>query len=208
MRPEPPGDRLAAMAEKVTIVILHSMRSTPEEYEAIFKPWVEGLPVRLVLPHGEPHERGGFTWFPPEYYKDPAAQVEIVAEVAGRIASEADGKIIVTGASQGGDLAFALAVLHPELVVAALPMLALFPSEIWPQNPTGVPPIHAFHGEADPIVGIDTVRAAADGLRKRGVPFELHAFPGVDHDLPEQMLSSWRAVLAEHLPGTESAARG
>lgn len=190
------------MTQDITVVIMHSMRSTPEEYEAIFQPWVEDLPVNLVLPNGEPFEAGGFTWFPREYYGDPVAQVMHLVTAADRLADRlrGHGRVIVTGASQGGDLAFALAVRHPQLVLAALPMLALYPAGVWPATGDGIAPIHAFHGESDPIVSVDTARRAAAGLAERGLPLTLHTFPDVGHDLPEQMLAEWRAALIANLP--------
>ncbi|GIF77857.1 alpha/beta hydrolase [Asanoa siamensis] len=184
------------MTVTTTVVVLHSKYSDPDEYEAIFGPLVADLPARLVLPRAPFAARDGYSWFPSA---SGAAHANLVSAGCDRLAVDVAGAgpLVVTGASQGGDLAFALALRHPGLVTAALPMLGLCPPSLWPTAADRCPPIHAFHGEADPIVAIDDARRVADGLGRRGARISLHTYPGLGHDFSAAMLADWRTTVTD-----------
>ncbi|MEV4536596.1 dienelactone hydrolase family protein [Asanoa sp. NPDC049518] len=182
------------MTVRTPVVVLHSKYSGPEEYEKIFGPLVTDLPVRLVLPRAPFGARDGYSWFP----KDSGVRhADLVSARCDRLADElaGEGPLVVTGASQGGDLAFALALRHPQLVTAALPLLGLCPPQLWETAAAGCAPIHAFHGESDPIVPIDDARQVCDELGRRGVRTSLHAYAGLGHDFSAAMLADWRTTL-------------
>jgi phospholipase/carboxylesterase len=182
-----------------TIVALHHMGSGAGRLREVLEPLLDGLPaVRLVLPQADRPLGNGYSWFPQEYYSDPQVQAEELAQVVDGLADrlKAYAPFIVTGMSQGGDLSLAFALRHPDLVVAALPMLGMLPDEMLPAGAAEVPPLHLFHGEADPEVPIGRARRTAQALVELGAPVTLHTYPGVVHDIPEALLLDWRSDLA------------
>lgn len=183
-----------------TVVALHHAGSGASQLRDVLNPLLDGLPaIRLVLPQAEQPRGNGYTWFRTDYYSDPLVQAETLARVADGLAERLReyAPFIVTGVSQGGDLSLALALRHPDLVVAALPMLGMLPDELIPADAAGaLPPINLFHGEADPQVPIGRARQTAQALTEYGVPVALHVYPGVGHALPDALKLHWKTDLA------------
>ena len=70
-----------------------------------------------------------------------------------------------------------------------------------------MPPIVAFHGDADPVVSVDEDRRGVRLLEKRGVRVDLRVYPGLGHGLHASgfgtiFLRRWRGrSRAEARPG-------
>lgn len=124
-------------------------------------------------------------------------------------------KIIVGGQSVGGQLALATAMLDgvdeptDDLAVSPVPAAVLLYSgtpntvEVWCDDLLGnrrgriwdispahhvrpqLPPICAFHGEADPIVAFWKMARFKEAMITHGNHFELHAYPNRGHYLGE-----------------------
>ena len=182
-----------------TVVALHHAGSAAAQLGDVLKPLLDGLPaIQLVLPQAERPRGNGFTWFHADYYSNPLVQAETLARVADGLAErlKAHAPFVVTGVSQGGDLSLALALRHPDLVVAALPMLGILPDELLPVDTTGLLPLYLFHGEADPQVPIARARRTAQALAEQGAAVTLHTYPGVHHALSEELKLDWKSDLA------------
>ena len=108
------------------------------------------------------------------------------------------GKPILTGYSQGGILAYGLAITHPELFAAAFPVSGWLPEPLWPtQGATGLRlKIVALHGARDTVVNFEASRASVEQLRRLGYDAELRPFPGIKHPLAP-MLAELRTQLAQ-----------
>jgi phospholipase/carboxylesterase len=108
----------------------------------------------------------------------------------------------VIGFSQGGMLTWAIAVKHPRAVAAAFPVAGfLFPEilEGAPVDARAMPPIVAFHGDADPLVSVEQDRKGVRLLEQKGVRAELRVFPGVRHEMPPAMRGEIFASLSRAL---------
>jgi phospholipase/carboxylesterase len=115
------------------------------------------------------------------------------------------GKPIISGHSQGGILTYALAIRHPELFAAAVPVSGWLPKPLWPK--TSADPaaralkIIALHGERDKIVSFDGSKAGVEQLLRRGYDVELQVFPAAGHALAP-MLAQLRDELRELVDAT------
>jgi len=196
------------------LVVLHYSGGTPAEAIADYGD-LRG-PVRIVAVRGTHRKRGGYSYFPADYYSLPAdRQHDIarrtVAEIAVLLGSlaEAHGvKPVVTGISQGGDIAFLAAVYHPDLVLAAFPFAATIPPGIVAHaiRPGG-PPVYMYQGEADPIVDVATTRRRLAELEGR-IQVRLETFPGLGHDISPAMKASYSKRLDRVLGSRRLEGRG
>lgn len=187
------------------LVALHYASGTPGMWAELVADW--GAPVRVLALQGPvPHRRGGYTWFPPDHeQKDEAGKLADVERVAEQVARSIRtqraahpelARVAVTGFSYGGDLAWLLAIRHPELVDAAVPMGTRLLGE-----PTGAVavPVRVLQGETDAIIDARRTAARVEALRARGVPIELTVYPGLGHDLSPALIADWRAYLRDAL---------
>lgn len=112
------------------------------------------------------------------------------------------GKPIVSGHSQGGLLAFALAVGHPELFDAAYPVSSWLPKPLWPRKRADEAaaqlPIIVMHGDADTSSSFEQTRLGVDHLQGLGYDITLIPYPGVSHSLIP-MLAELRRRLADRV---------
>ncbi|MFO7563032.1 MAG: hypothetical protein R6X02_10355, partial [Enhygromyxa sp.] len=114
------------------------------------------------------------------------------------------GKPIVTGFSQGGMLAFCLAVPHGELFSAPFPLGGWLPPPLWPKSapagdappsaPPSAPPIIAFHGDEDRAVKFEPTEEAVYRV-------QLNSYVGVGHaispDMREDLFDGLRDALSQ-----------
>jgi len=102
-------------------------------------------------------------------------------------------RIYVTGLSMGGYGTWNLLARRPDLFAAAVPICGggdigrLIPDLGSGFDLAGLleakdVPIHAFHGEADPVIPVEESRLLVRALREVGGRVELTTYPGVEHD--------------------------
>jgi phospholipase/carboxylesterase len=176
------------------IVALHPMDGDPADLLPLLRRYRRR--ARLILPYG--HASGGmYIWYD-SVREDVAAAVvtreadRIAAALAALVAARPTvGKPLVTGFSQGGIMAFALAVTHPEALAAAFPISGLLPPSLYPSaalSPATLPPVAAFHVASDLAVPARGARASIAELRSAGYSAELHEYAGVEHDISDEEL--------------------
>ncbi|HZO14340.1 MAG TPA: dienelactone hydrolase family protein [Polyangiaceae bacterium] len=178
----------------VMIVAIHGLGDRPEGFGAL----LSDLPLdaRVVLPRGTSPHGSGYSWFPIDI-RDPSSVAPGVERAAKELASMIDGlvethptlgKPIVTGFSQGGMLSFALATHYSEKIGAAVPIAGWLPAPLLPARAPDKPVrIVALHGDADPLLPIESTRTVIGDLRRLGFPAELHEYPGVPHNVSPAM---------------------
>lgn len=180
------------------LVAIHGLGDRPENFQSV----IDDLPVttRVIVPRGLDPVEDGFSWFPIRARStDVAGLSKGISTAADRLAlliteltrtRPTRGRPVVTGFSQGGMLSFALAVYHPEILAAAVPVGGWLPPPLWPSTlpPTRpLPKIVALHGEADNAVKFVPTREGVEHLEKLGWPVTLKSYPEVGHAIPPKM---------------------
>lgn len=177
------------------VVALHGLGDDARNFSSLF----DDVPIaaRIVcLQAPEPYGRG-FSWFP---YRIGVADEELapaLREAADRVAQAIAAlsqefplapRTLVTGFSQGGMLSFAVAVLHPTLVQASLPIAGYLPQSLSASvDGEGAPPIFAFHGSADDVVEYRAAVETELRLRAQGFRVNLARYEGVAHGVSPRM---------------------
>jgi phospholipase/carboxylesterase len=200
-----------ADAELPLVVALHGRGDTAEAFAPLFRELSVPARVAILRP---PHPWGdGQAWFLGGWAHDDKRQA-IADELVGfadrviatandiRAAHPTRGRPIVMGFSQGGMLTWAIAVARPRDIAAAFPIAGFLFPEILARKTVdarAMPPIIAFHGDADPLVSVEEDRKGVRLLEKRGVHAELRVFPGVRHELPPELRREIFASLAQAL---------
>lgn len=197
------------------IVAIHGLGDDPDNFAHLFDTY--GGTARLILPQGvDETDNGGWSWFP---VRARSSDVEGLARgidaSADKIAAAIDvllakrptvGAPIVTGFSQGGMLAFTLAIEHPDQVGFAIPIGGWLPPPLWPEaGPSDAhPKVVALHGTADNAVRHEPTKDAVEALVAKGYAVELMSYEGVRHAIPPQE----RTDLFDLLDDALAAARG
>jgi phospholipase/carboxylesterase len=174
------------------IVAIHGLGDDPENFGHLLETFQE--PARLILPRGlDPRDAGGWSWFPLRARDADVAALatgidragdEIAKGIAVLVTERPTiGKPVVTGFSQGGMLSFAIAVDHPDLVSAALPVGGWLPPPLLPADraPAEAPAILAFHGTDDTAVRHEPTVQSIAQLVERGWHVTLKSYDGVGH---------------------------
>jgi phospholipase/carboxylesterase len=168
-------------------------------------------PYRLIVPRGTVHTGEKRSWAVPSVKNNKPAQLEAEIGVAAdglvevlkhfRSLRRSVGEPIVTGFSQGGMVALAMAVRHPDAVGTALPMAAhlVVPVELERLAGSRLPEIHALHGAADAIVVPGPAELAQDRLRAAGFVSTLTILPAVGHEVAAPMAEAHRKLLTRAL---------
>lgn len=188
------------------IVAIHGLGDEPLAFAELFSSFPE--PARLVLPRGlDPTEGGGWSWFPIRARDgDIEGLAQGIRKAADTIAPAIEaleesrptlGRPIVTGFSQGGMLAFTIAVHHPERVTAAVAVGGWLPPPLWPTEKAEpeAPRIVALHGTADNAVAFEPTQEATVRLEQLGWSVKLQGYEGVRHVITPHM----RRDLFDHL---------
>lgn len=187
-----------------TVIAMHGRGDHPSRFAALF----DGLPgpVQVVIPRA-PHRIGPSSWewmAPPEPGQVRAAEpmareADALIEALPRLVTPRPiaGGPVVTGFSQGGMIAYAMAVRHPEAVRAALPVGGELHRDLWPAPGGPTTRIHGFHGEIDQVVLVGPTRELVDALVAGGWPAELSVYPEVTHSIPPVMRADLHQAIQE-----------
>jgi phospholipase/carboxylesterase len=185
------------------VIALHGYGDSPQGFATAFAGF-EGR-ARIVIPHSDKPMGTGYMWFKLHGVGDSkdssstAQMADAIMAFAAIVAKTRPtvGKPIVTGFSQGGALSYTIAVRHPAAIAAAIPISGWFPRSLLPAaRLSRVPPVYAFHGDADSRVPVRMARDAKANLEAAGIPVTLREFPGVEHTIPSPMRAAIFEVLA------------
>jgi phospholipase/carboxylesterase len=192
------------------LVLFHGRGDEPSRG---WLPLAPPVPVRVIMPQAPLPFGDGYSWFQIRAleYKGPngAELGRQLAERADQVAAAIEvlraerptrGLPIAAGFSQGGMLSYTLAVRHPKVFRALMPIAGLLPETLWPKSlPAGAPPVLALHGTMDQLVPIDGAREAVRHLAKIGYSAQLREFEGVGHSITGPVLEAIHAWLGEAL---------
>jgi phospholipase/carboxylesterase len=196
-----------------TVIWLHGLGADGND----FAPIVEQLRlpasmgVRFIFPHAPSMPvtvNGGFVM--PAWYDILEMQIDRRVDQAGLLASAkaigafvdrelargiAGKRLIIAGFSQGGAVAYHLALSHPTPLGGLLAMSTyLATAEILPYSPANKEiPVNIQHGTDDPIVPETLGRKAASRLKEEGYQISYQSYPMEHSVCPEQIndISRW-----------------
>ena len=185
----------SAQTPAVVVVAMHGLGDRPDRFAQLFEAFA--TPAKIFLPAAPHSYNDGYSWFSARR-TDEAAFVADLAAQADALAAQLIGRPILTGFSQGGMLAFAVAVRHPDRISAAYPVGGTLPAGLIPDRVRlgGSAPIVALHGEADDRVAYAETVAAIEGLKAAGFDATLRSYPNVGHTITTQMRTDLDALLA------------
>lgn len=167
-------------------------------------------PVRLLLPEAPDAFGEGFSWSPVSVTENRTpvlaaalrTNADRLAEVLRWVvdARPVVGRPIVAGFSQGGMLAFTLAVRHPTSIGSAVPVAGWVPPQLLPRRmPTrrDLPFVDAVHGTDDPIVRVGPTRRSVRRLRQLGFEVDFEEITGVRHLWNDALAAAYARRLGE-----------
>jgi phospholipase/carboxylesterase len=189
------------------IVMIHGFGGSPELFSGLLNDL--GEKARVILPRARRRQGHGYAWF--DLCKDgnwdglkdgmSLAADQVAELITGLVKTRpTKGKPIVSGFSQGGVIAFAMAARHPEKIGLAVPISGLLAPSLWPAataSKVAYPRVHALHGAADLIVPVDIARQTVDHFQQAGGDAELSVYPGVQHYIHRDMLAKLNSILRD-----------
>ncbi len=189
-------------------VIVHGLGDRPR---IATEPEPEEFPVRVLLPEAPAKFGDGTAWYPIRVRDGrPEDMAKALRQTATELASFLEAaearyaspcRPVVAGFSQGGIVAWSLAVRHPGAVAAAFPMAAWLPPELAAAataHARDLPPLELMHGDADAVVPLAGTRPIVDDLAARGARIELEVVEGAGHELGPAMRRRLARFLGEH----------
>lgn len=197
-------------AEALPVVIaLHWSTSTPTEFQT----HVRGLqqPARVIMPQGPYPKKAGFSFYPasPNYYELPADEKmprmlhetdklsAFITAVSRKYPSPV--KPVLMGASQGGDLSYAIAIRDPDKISLSVPLLATIDERLIGKAPASAVDVRAFHGADDRIVPLADAGRHVAALANAGYDARLRAYPEIGHDIAADMQHDYLLTIDLHL---------
>ncbi len=205
VEPYPPAE--------AAVIWLHGLGADGHDFETIVPELrlPERLRVRFVFPHAPSIPvtiNGGFVM--PAWYDivkmeidrevDTAQLVASAAAIGELIEREIDRgigaqNIVIAGFSQGGAVAYEVALTYPRKLAGLMTMSSYFATSesIHPSAANASLPIQIFHGTADPIVPESLGRKAVARLQEMGYEPGYKTYP-MEHGVhPHQVaaISTW-----------------
>jgi phospholipase/carboxylesterase len=214
------GPRIAPHSRhaKQLVVFLHGYGADGNDLIDIGRAWQNLLPdAAFVSPHA-PRPCGqaptGREWFPLTF-RDPGERWAGVNMAAPALDAFLDAELArlnlppsdlaLVGFSQGTMMALHVGFrrqVSPTAIVGYSGMLAL-PEDIDPKRFAAEirsrPPVLLVHGEQDPLIPVQALFQAAQGLAALGVPVEWHISAGIGHGIDQEGLRQGGEFLARSL---------
>jgi phospholipase/carboxylesterase len=150
----------------------------------------------------------GYAWYPMSMGGPP--DVEVILSSQKKLQTFLDEclksypidpkKLVVLGFSQGGVLAYSLALANPERFAALAVLSSWLPKELLPRlnvkERVQSLPTFVQHGTQDPMIGVDRARSSVEILRQLRVPLIFREYH-MGHEISASSLSELSAWLEE-----------
>ena len=214
------GPRIAPRSgtPKHLVVFLHGYGADGNDLIDIGRAWQNLLPdAAFVSPHA-PRPCGqapqGREWFPLTF-RDPGERWAGVTMAAPVLESFLDAELArhglppsalaLVGFSQGTMMSLHVGLrrrVAPAAIVGYSGILVV-PDDVEPEKfaaqNVSRPPVLLVHGDQDPLIPVEALFHAAQGLAALGVPTEWHISPGVGHGIDQEGLRQGGEFLARFL---------
>jgi phospholipase/carboxylesterase len=186
-----------------TVLLLHGWGASAHDLIGL-APILHGGRALVLCPQGplglsDGQRVIGYGWFPiaPDQAPDPEAieraRTAIEAFLADALAIyPIDRKrLVIAGFSQGGFMAYQIALRDPARFAGLLALSSWLPPELAKQIPRQEAhaelPTLVVHGSDDPMVSVDRARESRDALLSLGVPTVYREF-GMGHEIRPEAL--------------------
>ncbi|MCW8985479.1 MAG: dienelactone hydrolase family protein [Thermoanaerobaculales bacterium] len=174
------------------IIALHGFGDSPANYPYAWGPVAEDFGAILLVPNGPRIVGNGRGW---GNVDEAEAVVEATIEYARKNFEVDWERVVLTGFSQGGFMAMALAARHPDLFAGVIPMAGGYIPEIDAPAPAndGDPRYYFMVGSRDRAA--EQVRLAAFDFEAAGYEVDLRVLSGIGHTFPRRTTTELRRAL-------------
>lgn len=195
------------------VVLLHGLGADGNDLISLAPYWARLMPnTAFVAPHAPfPCDMApyGRQWFSLQD-RTPAMMLAGIRAAApileGFIDDElakwklSDDRLALVGFSQGTMMSLYVAPRRPRACAAVVGYSgALIGAESLPAETKSRPPVLLVHGDADPVVPFEAMKAAAAALANANIPVETLARPGLPHSIDDEGLIRGGEFLAQRL---------
>jgi phospholipase/carboxylesterase len=210
------GPRLPPAKGSAThlVVLCHGYGADGNDLIGLAPHWQKFLPTAAFVAPNAPERcpGGGYQWFPISRL-DPQEVRRGVESASAALNSFLDtelarlglasDRLMLVGFSQGTMLSLHVGFrrpTRPAAIVGYSGMLAA--PESLPELRSAAPPVLLVHGEADTMIPVQAVFAAATALGRAGVPVQWHVSFGVPHSIDPEGLRLGGTFLSMAVRGT------
>ncbi len=164
------------------IIAFHGYGDRAGNYPGIWSGPAGEYGAILAVPQGMQPVGNGFGWGSVD---EADAIFQRVLDEVGRQYAVDPARVVLTGFSQGGFIALALGLRHPDALIGVIPMAGPYIPEIDapPTAREGDPKYYFIVGSRDRAVG--DVRRAAKDYESAGYDVKLRVVPGTGHNFPK-----------------------
>lgn len=158
-----------------------------------------GGAYRVIRPQGFTPSGGGYLWFTPTTSDPDKLAMEMYVRSASFEAFLRDivkcrhtlGRPIVTGSSQGGNIAYLFSNRFPSSVGGAVAVLGYLPPEFWNSQMSSTVGLHTTEDPAWPKTS-----EYWGAMKAAGADLETATAPG-GHSVPPELGTKWRSSVKE-----------
>jgi predicted esterase len=164
------------------VIVLHGRGGQAWPLFEAWKPTAKRAGAVLIAPQSLDRFGEGFHWLK----VDEAEYLVLLAIRQAQARQEIDlDRVVVTGFSQGGYVAFVMGARHPERFAGVIPIGAYTDAAVAiPESDGRLPRYQVIVGDQDEV--LEGCRASAQALSEAGLTVRLREIAGLGHDLPQQ----------------------
>ncbi|MGI9490336.1 MAG: alpha/beta hydrolase [Geminicoccaceae bacterium] len=204
------------------VVLLHGVGADGADLITLSQAMAEALPhARFIAPNGpEPCDMApmGYQWFSLSD-RNPATMLAGILRSAPMIDAFideelsrdglGDHQLALLGFSQGTMMSLHVAPRRQKAMAGVLGFSgALLAPEKLADEATSKPPFLLIHGDADQVVPVKALQAAAAGLQAAGLPVQSSVRPGLPHGIDPEGIAAGSAFLAKAFADAEMPTGG
>ncbi len=176
------------------LVTLHGFGDGEEMISEKWRDVAEQFGAIIVAPRA-PHDAavGGYQWGD---VADAEYVVDLAIDRAKKQHSIDEKRIILTGFSQGGYMAFNLGLKHPERYRGVIPIAGNYEpatAHLPLEKPASLPKVYIMVGDQDRV--LESNRKAAKDLEAAGVKVRLEVFAKTGHTFPQDRVIEFRKAI-------------
>lgn len=187
-----------------TVILLHGWGANAHDLLG-FAPYLHGGETLVLCPQGPvslPIGYGvqGYGWFPlvpgqpadPEEFRRGVEALKAFVELALERYPVDRERLVAMGFSQGGTMAYALALRDPDLYAGVAALASWFPEPLAAALPQHAEhedfPVLILHGTRDDRLPVERARESRETLRPYGVAMTYREIEGMGHEINQEAM--------------------